>query len=128
MTTVIGLLANTTYELSWYYQPRTNGLGDNLIEAFIAGPLQTLFANPRISFGDSQRVVGTTWVLITDRFTTGSAGNYSLTFRAGGRENSLGGFVDNVSVAVVPLPAGGLLLLGGLGALAVAARRRRAAA
>jgi hypothetical protein len=37
-------------------------------------------------------------------------------------------FEVSTTATVVPLPAGGLLLLGGLGALAVAARRRRAAA
>jgi len=54
--------------------------------------------------------------------------DYSLAIDAAGGDFSGGeAMTYNVSIAAVPLPAGGLLLLGGLGAFGIARRRRKAA-
>ncbi len=44
-----------------------------------------------------------------------------------GNNRNIGWGLDNIEVAPVPLPAGGLLLLAGIGGLAVMRRRRKAA-
>ena len=55
--------------------------------------------------------------------TTGAVG--ALSFQNAGGDN-IGAVLSSVSVAAVPLPAGGFLLIGAIGALA-ALRRRKAA-
>ena len=52
------------------------------------------------------------------------AGSYDLQFAAAGRGNSVGGLIDNVSLAAVPLPATGLGLIGALAGLTALRRRR----
>ena len=61
----------------------------------------------------------------TVTFQALTTGNSTLFFEAAGNDNQ-GPVIDNVSLAAVPLPAGGLLLLGALGGIA-ALRRRKAA-
>ncbi|MYM67417.1 DUF642 domain-containing protein [Pseudoduganella sp. FT55W] len=57
-------------------------------------------------------------------FTAGSSGPYSLSFKNDGN-NNIGALLDNVTVTAVPEPGTYAMLLGGLGLLGVAARRRR---
>ncbi len=55
------------------------------------------------------------------RTTTGGR----LTFAAVGRSDSLGGYLDNVSVETVPEPATWGMMLAGFGLVGAASRRRR---
>jgi hypothetical protein len=114
------------YLLSFWYSPRalqggttseTNGIGYSVADLVgsITGP-----------GGASGTAVGK-WTEVTGEFFVKTAGTYNLDFRAEGTSDSYGGFIDNVSVAPVPVPAAGLLLVGALGGLA-ALRRRRASA
>jgi hypothetical protein len=114
------------YLLSFWYSPRalqgtsqaqTNGISYAI--ANLAGSV----TGPGGAYGTT---VGN-WTEITGIFTVGANSAYDLDFAAVGSSDSLGGFIDNVSVAAVPVPAAGLLLVGALGGLA-ALRRRRAAA
>jgi hypothetical protein len=119
-------LAKGWYELVWYYFPRTNNAGDdNLIEVFVDGFSEDLATNliGRASLRRDGSV--TDWVKITNAFYVDGTDNlYGLTFRAGGTQNELGGFVDSVSLAAIPLPASVLLLGSALGAASLAGRRR----
>lgn len=110
------------YLLSFFYSPRTSSNTDNTINYGVTGLLAGSVSGP-----DALTAIGK-WTEITALFTVKTAGSYALTFAAGGTSNSLGGFIDDVSItpAPVPVPAAGLLLLGGLGGLAALKRRRRA--
>lgn len=107
------------YQLSFYYSPRTSNAGSNGIDFSIA----SLSGNIT---GPGNGVAVGSWTQVIRDFTVGVAGNYNLTFAATGRDDSLGGFVDNVSIAPVPLPAAGIMLLAGLGGLGVMRARKRA--
>jgi hypothetical protein len=58
-------------------------------------------------------------------FEVNTAGSYDLTFAAGGKEETLGGFIDTVSVNVVPAPAAALTLPFAFAAMHLVSRRRR---
>ena len=80
--------------------------------------------------------VGSNGLLATDNFTFTPTGSVSFTAATNGTgtieiSDYFGGDTNVrvtllTNIAPVPVPAAGLLLLGGLGALGVAARRRRA--
>lgn len=110
--------AQTTYTLSFDYT--NNGNGTNTLNWGLATLSETLVvtgpSNPYASASAT--------------FTGQSALNAAIIFSHEGADNQ-GVIIDNVrltaSVAPVPLPAAGLLLLGGIGGL-VALRRKRAVA
>ena len=121
-------LAKGWYELVWYYFPRTNNTNDdNLIEVFVDGASQALGSSNPVSSANLRRDGSVTdWVRISSTFFVDGTDNlYGLTFRAGGRPNTLGGFVDSVSLAAIPLPASILFLGSALGAVGVSGWRRR---
>jgi hypothetical protein len=94
---------------------------------YLAGASQGLFANLLGTMNSTSAVIND-WVKVSYTFTVDGLDNlYALTFRAEGTSNELGGFIDDVSVAPVPVPAAGFLLIGALGGL-VALRRRKTAA
>jgi hypothetical protein len=111
-----------SYLLKFFYSPRNGDSGDNGIDYSIAG-LTGNISGPSV---DPLTGVGF-WTEISALFKVTTAGSYALNFAATGTSNSYGGFVDNVSVAPVPVPAAGFLLFGALGGLAALRRRRKAA-
>ena len=83
-----------------------------------------------LSIGDMQldRIAAaggpdTSWLHRSVDFRTATGGR--LTFAAIGRSDSLGGYLDNVSVEAVPEPATWGMMLAGFGLVGVASRRRR---
>jgi hypothetical protein len=121
-------LAAGRYTFSFRYSPRTNDAGTNGVGFRMGSATETLFdatafgPNPRLGYAVGR------WSLIEEEFTVTTAGLFTLTLSGLGTSESLGALVDDVSmVSVVPLPAGVLFLLTGLGALGVARRARKSA-
>jgi hypothetical protein len=115
-----------SYDLSFFFSPRTrdastNGIFYSVAEALGGG----LLSYGEVTGPGGPYQVGT-WTEVVSRFTVSTAGLFNLDFGATGREDTLGGLIDNVSIAPVPLPAGALLLLTAIGGLAVARRRTTA--
>ncbi len=107
------------YTLSLWYSPATNVANTNGVTYGITG------------IGGATATVGTNGVrrgqwtqLVLDLMVT-VAGNYQVYVGATGSSNNRGAFVDNISLAPVPVPAAGLVLLGGLGGLAALRRKRK---
>jgi hypothetical protein len=116
MAQTIAGLTGGSYNLSFYYRPRTTVPGDNGIRANVNG-LDLLPAPDGVAPAD--------WTLFSYTFLHGG-GNLVVTFAAFGLDNSVGGLIDSVSLRSVPEP-GALLLLGAaLIGVATRVRGRRA--
>lgn len=109
------------YLLRFFYSPRTGDPKTNKIEYSFNG-VKTVLTGPG---SDPKTSVGE-WTLIEKMYNVTAVGHYSLEFAAKGTEDTLGGFIDNVSLAAVPLPAAGMLLLTAFGGLGLARRLKRA--
>lgn len=108
------VVAGEQYELAFSYGK--NGTGAETLSFGFGGWLGALpLAAGALS--------GFTSTLIS--FTATTTGNSSLFFENSGGDNQ-GALLDNVALSAVPLPAGGLLLIGGLAALAGLRRRKLA--
>ena len=119
----INFTSTGSYILSFWYSPRDNNVGSNIIDYSLGSLLAGTVTGP--SSGPPVTAVGI-WTLIEVTFVVTQTGSYDLVFAADGTSNSLGGFIDNVSIAAIPVPAGGLLLLGALAGLAGLRRRKTA--
>ena len=106
------------YETTFWYRPRTTTQNDNGMNVLFDDGISasTIFTLNEV------RQQGTDWMEYTVDLGFLDAGSYSLGFQAFGRENTLGAFLDNVSVHGVPEP--GPLVLLGLGMLGLVASRK----
>ncbi|MEO1137120.1 MAG: VPLPA-CTERM sorting domain-containing protein [Pseudomonadota bacterium] len=125
MATFIDFVVGQTYEISFAYKPRTNTANDNIIELFavnfdgsnIVSQLLLATANETTSsLGD--------WTVISVLFTVQQGFN-GIALAAGGLDNSLGGFIDAVSVSEVPIPAALPLFVFGMAGVGAMMRRKR---
>jgi hypothetical protein len=109
------------YLLEFYYRPRTNRPGDNGITV--------LFGGSQVALADGIASQVNHWERFARMVTVADASlPTTLTFRAIGNDNTLGGFIDTVSVtakAPVPEPSSAILFGAG-GLLAAFAIRKRA--
>ncbi len=110
------------YVLSFWYSPEsalvaTNTIGYNL------GNL----VSGNVSVGTNGARVGV-WTEVRQKFTVLTGASFGLSFSALGAADGVGGYVDNVGIAVaaVPVPASGLVLASAIGGLVGLRRRRRA--
>lgn len=98
------------YVFSFWYRPRTNTPNDNKVTGSVGG-LASIVAD-----GVASDFPG--WKQYSSTFTVTNPGTFDVVFAAGGIENRLGGFIDDVSlVEHVPEPATFGVLAGGLLAL-----------
>jgi hypothetical protein len=113
-TKVLDLTAGVTYTASFLLGGSTRG-DSNLVDVGFGSSL----ASFTLLSGDP---LGARSIA----FTPGSSGSYSLSFANAGGDN-LGAILDNVVVSTpaIPEPETYALMLAGLGALGVVARRRR---
>lgn len=119
-----GLTVGGAYELSFWYHARTNNdYNDNGINVYWGDYLP---GDVAVSIDGLRQVNTPGWIEQTVKLVA-SAETMFLMFAATGYSNSLGGFVDNVSLTAVPEP--GTLALFGLGLMGlVLARRQQKAA
>lgn len=67
------------------------------------------------------------WTQVSINFRVRTAGTYQVFVGAAGVSDGKGGYIDDIDLSQVPVPAAGLGLIGALGALIGLKRRRRAA-
>lgn len=108
------------HNLSFAYSPRDESITTNAVSFGIS----RLFADS--INGPASDVPRGVWTVVSQDFVVGAAGTYSLFFDGATESDSIGGFIDNVRVEAVPLPAAGFLLIGALGGLAAIRRRKKA--
>lgn len=126
MITLIPFVAGNTYEISFAYKPRTNSAGDNIIQLFALGyDGVSVFADTFLTEANETTSTLTDWLIVSVLYTA-QAGYNAIGFLAGGDDNSLGGFIDLVTVNEVPVPAALPLFLAGLAGFGFASRKQRA--
>ncbi len=112
-------LAAGRYMLSFWYSPETANVATNAI-GYSLGSL----VSGQVSRGTNGAAVGA-WTQIQTLFTVTTGGSYALSFGALGTANRTGGFLDNITIAAIPVPAAGYGLLSALIGLGGMRRRRR---
>jgi hypothetical protein len=114
----LGLEVGRRYELSFSYGTNSNPGPLPAILTFGLGlDTQQLLINPR----------PLTLISVVYSFIYDGSGDYLSFADDSGTPGDQGGpVIDNISLALVPVPAGGLLLIGALGGLAALRRRKTA--
>jgi hypothetical protein len=106
------------FMLSFWYSPESTGDLTNGINYLLTGILSGKVLPSGIG-----ATVGN-WTQVSFEFIVTEAKTYTLAFVGTGRADGVGGLLDDIEIASIPVPASGLLLLGGLGGLAFWRRRK----
>lgn len=115
------------YDLVFYYQPRTGNVNDNGINFGVMDlSSQSVFADSV----DATTGTWQGWQMVSTSFEIQSDGDYKLYFAAFGDYgkiggNSLGGFIDTVSLDASPVPEPGTFVLMGFGLVGLLGLRRK---
>ncbi|GAB3285928.1 PEP-CTERM sorting domain-containing protein [Parahaliea aestuarii] len=121
--TLTDLIIGNFYDLSFWYRPRTNnGSNDNGIDVLWTGDTSN-FLSP-LSIANQVSSDYNDWVEYTAILEATNATMY-LGFAATGLDNTLGGFIDTVSLTDRPVPTPGSSALLGLGLVGLYFARRR---
>lgn len=84
------LLCRGKHIIKFMYYPRTKTSGDNIIEVSVDGRV--------IKSVDMTNIKKDQWVRIRAPFRVKQKGTYKVSFAAKGKENSLGGLIDKISL------------------------------
>ena len=123
--TVDSLKVGGQYLLEFYYKPRTNGANDNGIEVYWMESVDDMHcAVESVMTANSTRGQMPHWQLMSVVFEA-TASSMDLSFAAAGRQNTLGGLIDNVSLVEVPEPATMALLLFPAGLMMFGRKRNK---
>ncbi|WP_207764949.1 VPLPA-CTERM sorting domain-containing protein [Hyphococcus luteus] len=128
MGALVPFVEGRTYDISFAYKPRTDVADDNIIQLY-ALAYDGADVDNAVQLFEVNETTSTLsdWMVYTVSYTA-LAGFNGIGFAADGIENSLGGFLDAVSVSEVPLPAALPLFLAGVAGFGFAGRKRKAAA
>ncbi len=125
--TLNSLTIGADYLLEFYYKPRTNRNNDNGINVFwYDSAVDFSLSMDAVLVADSTRRLTKNWALQSVSFTA-QAQSMNLSFAAFGKQNSLGGLIDNVSleqVTAVPEPSMFILFLTAITLLFVRQRKQ----
>ena len=116
MAAMLDFVAGLTYKMTFAYKPRTDSDNDNGIGFSVGSLLGNSFtASQQVGAVDGTKNTQNNWEIVSMVFTA-QQGDDAIQFSALGRANTYGGLIDSIAVELVetPLPAAGLLLLGGL--------------
>ncbi|MCH2075306.1 MAG: VPLPA-CTERM sorting domain-containing protein [Rhodobacteraceae bacterium] len=127
-------LTRGAWELTFWYSPRVNDLNtttNDLVWSLTDTEDGSEIFSEEVTGAPNDDYPWGVWTEITTTFVVLDAGSFALTFGADGGSKyqgcgNCGALIDTVAIAPVPLPASGLLLLAGLGAV-FGVRRRNAA-
>jgi len=96
--TLSSLSIGAEYLLAFYYKPRTNNANDNGINVYWYDTSTAFDLNMPTAFtADSTRSLTPDWALQSVSLTAQSS-TMDLSFASFGRQNTLGGLVDNISL------------------------------
>ena len=118
MQQTITTSSGSLYNLAFHYSPRIN-------QPATTNGISVFWNN--VLLGDFTATGGNANLWSLKQFLVKGTGSDVLKFAATGRNDSLGGNIDNVSLTAspVPLPAAVPLMLSALGVLGFASRRKR---
>lgn len=116
------------YQLDFFYSPRNGDVLSNGIDYSVTGLISGSLLAGGVTGPSATSTVGL-WTMVTAFFTVQPGDSpVTLSFSAVGAENTLGGFIDDVSVSAVPVPAALPLFVTALAGLGFISRRRKRSA